>query len=134
MPEHSLTDFKVHGVFDDCAEYGDPNFASGHMAQFSRRNGDGTFSIVESVWGVRCSGWNGGEPLKPFTSSQTVTVTICADLDDIGDSEINSDTEYFDGSEDGWDRAEATAVANSKREVASKQVNMPERLSRMMNR
>lgn len=134
MPEFDLKDFEVSGVFDDCAEHGDPNFASGYMAQFTRRNSDGTYSVVESVWGTRCSDWDGGTPLPPFRPAQAVTVTICSDLDDIGGSEITSDTEYFDGDEDGWDRAESTAVASSKREVTAHKVNMPERLWRMMDR
>lgn len=134
MSEFDLKDFEVHGVFADCADYGDPNFASGHLTQFTRPNRDGTHSVVESVWGTRCDDWDGGTPVAPFRPSQAVTVTVCSDLDDIGGSEITSDTEYFDEAEDGWDRAESTAIAHAKHEASTRKVNMPERLWRMMDR
>lgn len=77
MIAQNLGDFELHGVFDDCADYGGPTSINGFMAQFARKNSDGTYTVVESVWGASCSTWDGdGKPEPPFYPSHAVTVTV----------------------------------------------------------
>lgn len=129
-----LRGFTAAATDHNAADNGDPNFVTGYLTRFVRDNGNGTHTVVESVWGARCADWNGGDPLAPYTCSCAVHVTVCTDPSDPGSSERNSDTGYWDGAESSLDYCDNAARTTARYEGEHQQLTqVPAHLLSMLS-
>lgn len=120
MTAVDLRGFTAAATDHQAADDGDPNFVTGHLTRFMRDNGDGTHTVVDSVWGARCADWNGGEPI--YTCSRAVNITVCTDPSDPGSSERNSDTGYWNGAESSIEYCDSAARATARYEGEHRQL------------